>query len=250
MSDSATPSPKKGPSGLAIAGMGCGALFIVACIGGGLLAAKGCSKFKEMAGEFQKNPSKAAAVLMVKANPELELVGTDDAKGEITIKNKKTGEVTTMGFDELGQGKFTVKDAEGNVTTVDGSAGSQGQVTVKGKNGEMVIGGAPSAVSVPAWVPQYPGATPKESGVRMENNGVVSGMSVFESADSVTKVKEFYESKLKAGGFKVDMNVITTGEGETAMVSGTKEDSKQKANAVINLQDGKTAITLNYEGPK
>ncbi|MDZ4289382.1 MAG: hypothetical protein U0984_15570, partial [Prosthecobacter sp.] len=147
--------PKKGLSGLAIAGIGCGGLFLLACLGGGVLAMRACSKVKEMAGDFQKNPAKAAATLMVKANPELELVSTNDAKGEITIKNKKTGEVTTMSFDEMSQGKFTVKDAKGNETTIDGSAVGQGRMTIKGPDGETVIGGSASETAPPAWIPTY-----------------------------------------------------------------------------------------------
>jgi len=237
-------------SGLAIAGIGCGGLLLLACIGGGLLVARGCSKLKEVAGDFQKNPTKAAATLLVKANPDLELVGTNDAKGEMTIKDKKTGEVTTMSFDQLSQGKFKVRDAKGNETSVDASAAGKGRVVIKGADGQTMIGGAAAEIALPAWVPSYPGTATKEGGMRIEKEGAVSGMAMAESRDSVSKVKDFYDARLKAAGFKVESSIAKINGTENAMVNGTKEDGRQKVGAIINSDQGKTSIILTYEGPK
>lgn len=48
----------------------------------------------------------ATLKLAVKLNPDLELVMTDEAKGEITIRDKKSGEVTTLSFDEMSMNKL------------------------------------------------------------------------------------------------------------------------------------------------
>ena len=251
MTDISPPTPpKKGLSGLAIAGIGCGGLVVVALVGISLLMARGCSKLKEVAGDFQKNPTKAAATLLVKANPDLELVSTNDAKGEMTIKDKKTGEVTTMSFDQLSQGKFKVTDAKGNETTVDASAAGKGRVVIKGPDGQTVIGGTAAENALPAWVPSYPGTTAKEGGMRIEKDGAVSGMAMAESTDAVSKVKDFFDAKLKAAGFKVESSVAKINGSENAMVNGTKDDSRQKVGAIINSDQGKTSIILTYEGPK
>lgn len=251
MTDISSPTPpKKGLSGLAIAGIGCGGLLIVVLIGGGLLVAKGCSAVKQMAGDFQKNPTKAAATLLVKANPDLELVSSDDAKGEMTIKDKKTGEVTTMSFDQLSQGKFKVTDAKGNETSIDASGAGQGRMVFKGPEGQTIINGNATESALPAWVPSYPGAKSKEGGMRIEKEGTVSGMVMAESPDGASKVKDYYDAKFKEGGFKVESSLANINGTDTAMVNGTKEDAKQKVGAIINTEGGKTTITLTYEGPK
>jgi len=144
MSTSTPPEEKKGLSGLAIAGIGCLVILAIALLGGGLLVAKGCSKFKEIAGDldFQKDPAKAAALMALRLNPDIEIISTDDTKREVTFKTKSKGEVTTVSFDDLQDGKFTIKNAKGEVITVDGSANDgKGTTTVKGPDGSTVIGG-------------------------------------------------------------------------------------------------------------
>ena len=79
-----------------------------------------------------------AAVMALKMNPAIEIVKTDDAKGEITYRNKQSGEQVTMSFNDLAQGKFNmkVKDAQGRESSVTG--GGDGNVTVNGPDGKML----------------------------------------------------------------------------------------------------------------
>jgi hypothetical protein len=95
-----------------IAGIGCGGLVVLAIIAIFVLAGKACTKINEVAGDFQKNPAKAAAMLALKFNPEVEVVSTDDTKNEITIRTKKDGETMTMSFEDVAKGKFTMTDSE------------------------------------------------------------------------------------------------------------------------------------------
>src|SRR5260370_39883126 len=47
---------------------------------------------------LKRNPALAAAKLAVAANPDVAMVSTDEGKGEITIRDKKTGKVYSMSF--------------------------------------------------------------------------------------------------------------------------------------------------------
>ncbi len=245
MNNPPPPVPKQGLSTLAKVGLGCGTLLILAFIGGGLLAAKGGAKFNEFAGEAQKRPVTTAAKLALTVMPDFELVKADEQTKEITVKNTKTGQTTTMTLDELMQGKMKVTDDKGNVTTFDPSS-SGGQMKVQSSEGSVVIGGD-STTPLPAWIPAYPGATATPGGIRSEKGDKVSGMSVVESTDPLTKVKEFYDSKLKEAGFKVDS---TLAGADAAVLSGTKDATHETLQVTISRADNKTTIMFTYEGPK
>ena len=242
------PSQKKGISGLAIAGIGCGVLLLLVFIGGALLVMKGCQKVAEVASDFQKNPAKASATFMVKANPDLDLVKTDDVKGEITVRDKKTGEVMTLSFDEISKGRLTMKNAKGEQVSIDASGVSgQGSLVIKGPNGEAVIG---SNQAPPSWVPAYPGLQAQAGGMRVEKGETVNGTHIAETTDAADKVKEFFESKLKADGCSVEATSSKFNDVVSASVTGTKEDGKLKISVLINSEKGKTSVIITYEGPK
>lgn len=245
-------APKKGLSGLAIAGMGCGGLLLLFILVAALLVMKACNKVKEVAGDFTVNPAKAMAMIVLKSNPELDVVKTDDAKGEITVRNKKSGEVVTMSFEDIKKGKFTMKNAKGEEVSIDASdAAGKGGVVMKGPEGEVVIGGAnTAAVAPPAWVPVYSNLKAQPGGMRSEKNGVIAGAFVAETADSGAKVKEFYEAKLKEAGFEIEVTSTSANGGEFNVVAGTKDDGKSKVTAIITTENGKTGVMLNYEGKK
>lgn len=247
-----TPAPKKGLSGLAIAGIGCGGLTLLALLVVVLLGMKACNMAKEVVGDFKTNPEKAAAMMVLKFNPELDIVKTDDAKGEITVRNKKSGEEVTLSYKDVSEGKFSIKNAKGEVVSIDGSdAGGKGGVVMKGPEGEVVIGGTnAAAIAPPAWVPMYPHLKSQPGGMRSERNGVIAGSFAAETADTGEQVKAFYEAKLKEAGF--DTNVTTTGTdgGEFTIIHGAKDDGKTQVSAVITSKDGKTGVMINYEEKK
>ncbi len=235
--------------------LGCGIAFVVFVFGAFILLGKACSmvgnKFKEVTSEMQKNPARAAALLALRFNPDVEVLNTDDARNEVTFKEKKSGKVITMSFDDVAQGKFTVRDSEGHEMVLDASkAKEDGTVRIKGPEGETVIGGAAAGAAVPAWVPSYPGATAGAGGMKGENNGVLSGMAMFETTDAAAKVQEFFQSKLKEAGYKVETTSTDAGGKNAAYVNGQKESPKSSVNAVISSEQGKTSIMVTYEGPK
>jgi uncharacterized protein YneF (UPF0154 family) len=97
-------------------GIGCGALLIlvlVVVMVGGFFVAR---KVKDVAGDFEKDPAMATARMIVKLNPDLEEVAVDSDAGTITVRNTKTGEVVTVDFDDIEQGKISFKSGEREIT--------------------------------------------------------------------------------------------------------------------------------------
>ena len=67
-------------------GTGCAALMFtvgVVVVAGGFFVA---GKVKDFAEEFEGDPARMAAELVVRANPELEMVDSDEDAGTMTIR--------------------------------------------------------------------------------------------------------------------------------------------------------------------
>ena len=95
------PAQKKGLGGLAWLGIGCGGVVVLAIIGVVIFTAMFGGKIKEFAEEAQKNPTRATATAMVKASfGQFELVAEDDVNKRYTVKEKKSGQLTTIYWDE------------------------------------------------------------------------------------------------------------------------------------------------------
>jgi hypothetical protein len=246
--DSTPPSGKKSSPLL----LGC-IIAVVVVIGVTfLLVAKACTmvggRLKEITTEMEKNPARAAALLALRMSPDIEVLSTDDAKNSVTFKDKKSGKVTTMSFDDIAKGKLTVKDSEGHEVIIDASkAQTDGAIKITGPDGSTVIGGSDAANNLPDWVPNYPGAKPGQGGMKAEKDGVLSGLSIAESTDPAAKVKEFYETKLKADGYQVESVAIGA---DAAQLTAKKATPKSAINITISTDSGKTNVMVTYERAK
>lgn len=94
-------APKKGLGTGAKIGIGCAAvvlLVIIASVIGTVLLG---GKLKNFAEEAQKNPTRATATMMVKVSAgNMEMVAEDDANKRYTVKETKTGKLTTIYWNE------------------------------------------------------------------------------------------------------------------------------------------------------
>ena len=88
---------------------------------------------------MQRNPGLAITKMIAAANPDVDVLSTDEGAGKITVRDKKTGKVVTMTFDDAKKGKF--------------SFSAQGD---DGKTASLEFGAG--ADKLPSWVPAYPGA--------------------------------------------------------------------------------------------
>ncbi len=96
----APPEAKKGLSPLAWVLIILGVVFVLmmgACVACGLVVTQAA---RELASDFEANPAKAMAELAVRANPDIELVESDDDAGTMTVRNTETGEELTLNFED------------------------------------------------------------------------------------------------------------------------------------------------------
>jgi hypothetical protein len=96
-----SPAGKKGLGTGAKIGIGCGVIVLIGIIGFVIATVFLGGKLKEFADEAQKNPTRATATMMVKASVgNLEMVAEDDANKRYTVKETKTGKLTTIYWNE------------------------------------------------------------------------------------------------------------------------------------------------------
>ncbi len=237
-----SPPPKKGLGPLAWVGIGCGVLLVI----GMVLVAAGGWFAKKQIDKFADNPGFAAAELIVRANPDLELVSSDREKNTLTVRNKKTGETLTVNAEDIKDGKVTVTNEKGE--TVDFSASQEG-VKITNEKGEVATlgGSAGGPKDLPSWVPVYAGGTVQGTFESTNAEGRTVAFTV-STQDPIDKVVSFYESKLKDEGFTVDKSTMSTND-QTGFstVSGKSADGKREVGVVVTATPGQgtqAAVTV------
>lgn len=246
-----TPAPeRKGLHPLAWVGIGCGVILVIVVIAmliGGFFLAR---TVKNVAEDFENNPGLAAARFVVKASPELEEVETDEDAGTMTIRNKKTGELITVNFDDIKEGRFSWT-ADGEEVTVDVSDAEDGTVKIESSDGDGFAFTTGAAVSeeIPDWVPVYPGSEPANRGT-MKTNDSVNGNFTLTTDDAVAEVLEFYREQLKSEGFQVTVNTYSGGDKEGAMINSVHEAENRSVIIVIGSDDGSTTANVTYSSKK
>jgi hypothetical protein len=241
------PPAKKGMGPLGWIAIGCGVILVFCLIAFavvGYMAKRGIEK-------FQKNPTKMAAEMIVRANPDLELVSTDDAAGTMTVKNKKTNETVTLNFQDIKNGKLKVTTDKGTAT-FDGSGANGGSFKVTDEKGQTstfsAAGGAPK--NLPSWLPVYPGGSAQGSYAADTNEGHAGGFSV-TTKDGVEQVANYYESQLKAAGLTVQKNMLSANDKTTGgSITGTSEDKKRTAGIFVTATGEGTQATITFEEKK
>jgi hypothetical protein len=217
----------KGLGTMAWLGIGCGAIALIGIILAVFAVGTCTHRLKKFANDAQKNPEKAAAEMMVKFNPDLELVSENDATGEMTVRNKRSGEEITMSYRDIKEGKFTVKDAEGNV---------------------MQVGGKADISKLPAWVPRYPGAN-AQGGMAQSSNteGKTEGMITLTSSDAPGKIVEYFKTEgQKAGLSNAEANNMNINGQEISTLELSGDGKQLTVTATKGSGESTTTISLVY----
>jgi len=242
-----TPAPeRKGLHPLAWVGIGCGVILVIVVIAmliGGFFLAR---TVKNVAEDFEDNPGLATARLVVKASPELEEVETDEDAGTMTIRNKKTGELITVNFDDIKEGRFSWT-ADGEEVTVDVSDAESGTVKIESSDGDgfqLTTGDAVNE-EIPDWVPVYPGTEPKNRG-SMKTDEMVSGNYTTTTDDGVDKVLEYFRESLKSAGYEVNVNTFSSDDTGGGMINGSLESEGRTVVVIVGADDGATGITVTH----
>ncbi len=239
------PPPKKGLSPLAWIGIGCGVIIVLGVIALGVVGWLA----KRQIDKYGKNPTLAAAELVVRATPDLEVVSSDVDAGTLTVKNTKTGETATMNAKDIQDGKIEFKTDKG--TAVFDASGKDGTLKVTDEKGQVTTFQAgQSAQSLPSWLPTYPGATVQGTFDSNTTEGRSASFSLTTS-DGGEKVLAFYESELKKGGFKVDSTTLTTTpEGKGGILTASGENPHREISVLVGAQNGQTSATITFQEKK
>lgn len=228
------PPPKKGMGPLGWIAIGCGVIIVICLIGLVGLGMVGKHFFNKAA----KNPGKFAAEMLVRANPDLEIVSEDESAGTITVKNKKTGESGTLNMSDIKEGKISFKNDKGASVTIGGNGKDGGVIKVTDEKGNQSVitgsGGAPK--DLPSWVPNYPGGTTQGTFDANTNEGH-SGAFTVSTTDSVSQVMSWYESQLKSAGLKVDKSTYSANGKDGGTVSGKSDDDKRTVSIAVGSGD-------------
>ncbi len=224
----AAPVAAKGMSPLVIVLLVIGGLFvlgIVGMVGTGFFLVHKAKQAGFDTELMQRNPAYAAAKLMIAANPDITEVSHDDRAGTVTVRDKKTGEVMTMNFDDIKNGrmKFTGTDNKGKTATVE-------------------IGGG--AGKLPSWIPEYPGSTAQATfAVKANGDEGEGGNFTFTTKDAPSKVLSFYQDKTKDLGMKTN---VTTTANEGGMISAADENTDRSLTILVGSSSGETTVNVTY----
>jgi len=250
MSNGTQAPERKGLHPLAWVGIGCGVLLVivvaVTLVGGFFLA----RTVKNVAEDFEDNPGLAAARIIVKVSPELEEVDVDEDAGTMTIRNTKTGELITVNFDDIKEGRFSWT-ADGEEITVDISDAESGTVRIESSDGDgfALTTGAAVSDEIPDWVPIYPGSEPANRG-SLRTDDSVSGNYSTTTDDAVAEVLEFFREALKSAGYKVNVNTYSGTDNEGAMINGSVEGEGKTVVVLINRDEGSTTVNVTYSAKR
>jgi hypothetical protein len=203
----------------------------IVMVAGGIFLAK---KVHDAAG----NPALATAKLMAMADSDVEIISSDDAKGTVTFKDKKSGKIVTLDFEQIKQGKIRFEE-DGKTVTLNSSGNG---IDLRGSDGATVQIGAQASAKLPNWLSAYPGSTAQ--GTFAMQGGTESGAAVsFTSKDTVEKVSDFYQDAFKTAGLTVNANVMTQ-DGKTSGAMITGESADKKRSAVVNIASGDEGVTV------
>ena len=92
---------KKGLGPLAWVGIGCGGIVVLSIVAVAVVSLFFGSKIKKFAEDAQSNPTRMMASGMVAVSSgQIEMVAQDDVKKRYTVREKRTGKLTTIYWSE------------------------------------------------------------------------------------------------------------------------------------------------------
>lgn len=238
-----TPPPKKGMSPLAWVGIGCVVIIILCGTAFGIMGWMA----KRALDKYGKNPAMAAAVLMVKANPDLELVSTDEKANSITVKDKKTGKTSVFTADA--NGKFEIKSDNGESVSIDTSAENGVSMKTTDEKGQVATfnAGAGTPQNLPSWLPTYPGGTVSGTYDTNNNEGRTAAFTVTTKDDS-NKVIDYYDAQLKGAGLTTEKSTYSSNGQNGGTVTGKSADGKREASVMVSTStEGSQAVVTFTE---
>lgn len=194
---------------------------------------------------MRNNPGLAAAKLLTATNPDLEVVSTDDRRGLITIRQRSTGKIMTMNFDDIKRGRLTFKEDGKDAVTLEAQGnGDTGSFQMKSGSESLTMG--TNQAALPSWIPAYPNSKPMST-FSMNGKEGTSASFQFQTQDAPKDVVAFYERELKQTGFRI--NATTTSDSGTSsggLVSGDDSANKRTILVTVGNDNKGTNVSVTY----
>lgn len=259
---SPTPPSRKGLSPLAWIAIVVGGVLVVGfagCLAVGVWVfqtgqevvreATGSDSLGGFVDELRGDPARVAAETIVRVNPELDLVSTDEDAGTVTFRNNETGEEATLNFEDIAEGRFSMTTAEGEYVLDASAAGEEAGLVLSGPDGDAVFGATTDLSDVPDWVPIYPNASQTQSAFRTVSADSLTGAVSGQTTDSAEVVLDYYEGLLEGAGYAIGTRSLTeSGTGALGAITGELSAPERQVNVAAVEQNGETEIMVNYLG--
>ncbi|MFM2169910.1 MAG: hypothetical protein RI957_139 [Verrucomicrobiota bacterium] len=213
---------KKGLSGWAWAGIGCGTIVLIGVIAFALLVGFCKRKIDEFGKEMQSNPERKAAEMIIGIHPDYSVVSANDETRQMTIREDKTGKETTFSYRDIADGKFAVTSSDG---------------------AELNTGSFDLA-ALPSWV-ELPTDAHARSGYQSQNSGKTSGVVVITTALPAQDVQKHFEKSWKSWTkYTGSSNSMTMNAVET--INMERKSADKSITVVIQSSAGVTTVTVTY----
>ncbi len=222
----APPQQKKTMPAIAKVGIGCGILVVIGVIFMVFLVGWCQRSVGDFMRDFVENPERTTAELIIRANPETELVGTDDEAGTITFRDA-SGKERTVYWADIAEGRLTITDEEGN---------------------EIHLG-LTDMEDVPGWVPRLPETSSESGSHHRVEQGEVSGSYMALTGMETADIREFLDVEAQALGMSstADTTEYSAGGQEMKVFGYSGPDGRAFSATVVRQGGGDAQVTFSYE---
>jgi hypothetical protein len=172
---------------------------------------------------MQTNPALAVAKMMAAVNPDIEVLGIDEERGIIRVRDKKTGKALTVNLEDAKNGKIVFMDDQ---------------------NEKLEIR-TDGAGKLPDWLPAYGGAE-GAGNISFAAKEGQAGTYAFKTKDTPDEVATFYEDALKGANFEVQKS----GQGGAISLMARDEAGKRTAQITIVGKEGESGVTIVFQAGK
>jgi hypothetical protein len=225
---------------------GCAGLIVIGALlvlGTGLFVAYKAKQAGFDPALMEKNPGLAVAKILTSVNPDLEVLGVDEDRGIIRVREKKTGKTLTMNLNEIRTGKIVLYDENNQKVELQAQGeGDSASLQIRTPEATMQIGSAVGAL--PDWLPAYPGAA-SVGGMSGTAEGRQTATHTYRTQDSPEDVARFYTEALENEGFEVQRT-----EAGMITLAATHSESKRNAHITALGSSEGTMINLSFETRK
>ena len=225
---------KKGLSPIAWIAIGCGGIGLLGLVIFGVLAFIGIQKGKEFIEEAEKNPGVAVAKAIAWANPEIELVNTDEANQTVTFKNTTSGEEFTVNFKDLEEGRVEFS-SNGELVTFEADQTGDGGTSITTNEGTARFGGGLGDAKLPEWLPVFDGAG-VEGSMISDTSDLHSGFFTLVIPEGkADAVYDYYKNHFTDLGMEINESTFSVDGGNSKILTAKNAGETQNVTLTINM---------------